>query len=93
MTRLSKPISRETLNTCRLRPVIVTIAPLGGQNEARIGFRLKGERVQYVASVSALYRVVALWHGQKEAAAKRVARKNGIPWRLARKQFIRENSI
>lgn len=93
MTKLSKSVSRETLNTYRARPVVVTIAPLGGQKDARIGFRLKGERTQYVSTVSALYRVVALWHGQKEAAAKKLARKNGIPWRVARKTFIGENSI
>ncbi len=92
-TKLTKPVSRETGKEVRNKSVIVTVAPCGSQAEARIGFRLKGERTQYVALVSDLYRVTALWHGQKETLARRDARRNGVPWRTARKQFIRENSI
>lgn len=93
MTKLSKPVSRETAKTISGRAVILTISPLGGQSEARISVRLAGLRTQYVVSLSDLYRVSALWHSQREAAARRCARKNGIPWKRARKQFISENSI
>ena len=93
MTKLTKPVSRETEKRYGSRPVIVTIAPAGSQSEALIGLRLKGKRTQYVCALSDVYRVAALWHGQKEAAAKRAARKNGIPWRQAKKQFVAGNSI
>lgn len=93
MTKLLKPVHRETAKVTRGRALIVTIAPCGSQSEARIGFRCKGERLQYVARVSDLYQMAALWHGQREAAAKRAARKDGIPWRRARLAFIKANSI
>lgn len=93
MTLLSKPITRETARKYSRRAVIVTLAPCGSQEEALIGFRLKGKRTQYTCALSDLYRLAALWHGQKEAAAKRSARKNGVPWRTARKAFIAANSI
>lgn len=92
-TLLTKPVSRETKKRYGKRVVIVTLAPLGAQEEARIGFRLKGRRTQYVCAVSDLYRMAALWHGQKEAAAKRKARKEGVPWRQAKKAFDRQNTI
>ena len=92
-TILTKPVSRETTRKVGLQPIILTLAPCGSQNEARIGLRLKGTRTQYIAALSDLYRVLALWHGQKEAAAKRAARKAGIRWRAARKQFLKDNSI
>lgn len=93
MTRLLKPVSRETAKVISRRPVIVTIAPVGSKSEALIGLRLKGTRIQYTIALSDLYRVAALWYGQREAAAKRQARKDGIPWRIARRQFLRANSI
>lgn len=93
MTKLFKPVSRETAKSYGGLPLIITLAPLGGQDEARIGFRLKGRRTQYVCRVSDLYRIAALWHGQKEGAAKRQARKEGESWRFAKRKFIAENSI
>lgn len=93
MTKLTKPVQRETGKAYGSRNVIVTLAPAGSQNEALIGFRLKGKRTQYVCALSDVYRLAALWHGQKEAAAKRAARKAGISWRTAKKQFTDGNSI
>lgn len=87
MTKLTKPVARETNKCYGSRPVIVTLAPAGNENEALIGLRLKGKRTQYVCALSDVYRMAALWHGQKEAAAKRAARKNGISWRTAKKQL------
>lgn len=92
-TELTKPVSRVTRKIVSRRPVIVTIAPCGAQDEARVGFRLKGRQAQYVALVSDLYRVAALWHGQREALARREARRNGIPWRQARRAFVAANRI
>lgn len=92
-TKLLKPVSRETAKYIGSRPVILTIAPCGSQSEARIGVRLKGKRTQYVCALSDIYRMAALWHGQKEASAKRAARKSGESWKFAKKKFIAENSI
>lgn len=93
MTPLTKPISRETRKRYGKRTVIVTLAPAGSQEEALIGLRLKGKRTQYVCALSDVYRIAALWHGQREAQAKREARKQGIPWRRAKREFLTKNSI
>lgn len=93
MSKLKKAVSRETSRTYKGRPVIVTLAPAGSQNEALIGLRLKGTRTQYVVALSDIYRVAAMWHGQKEAAAKRAARRDGVSWRVAKKAFNAQNSI
>jgi len=92
-TKLTKNVSRETAKIVQGRNIIVTIAPCGSQSEARIGLRLKGKQRQYVAALSSIYQVAALWHGQKEQAARRAARKACVPWKQARKQFIKDNSI
>lgn len=92
-TLLTKAVSRETAKRVSGRPVILTVAPLGGQAEARIGVRLKGTRTQYVGTLSDIFRIFALWHGQREAAAKREARKSGVAWRFAKRKFIEANSI
>jgi len=93
MTKLTKPVARETGKTYGSRAVIVTLAPAGSQNEALIGLRLKGRRTQYVCALSDIYRMAALWHGQKESAARRAARKDGVPWKQAKKKFTTANSI
>ena len=93
MTTLTKPVTRETAKLVSGRAVILTLAPCGAQSEARIGLRLKGKRCQYVVALSDVYRMAALWHGQKLAEAKRHARRQGTPWRTAKKQFDRENRI
>ena len=92
-TKLSKPVSRETGKTYGHRAVIITIAPAGSQDEALIGLRLKGKRTSYVLALSDVFRMAAFNHGQKEAAAKRAARKNGVSWRSAKRQFLKANSI
>jgi hypothetical protein len=93
MTQLNTPVSRRTAKIIGGRQVIVTLAPCGSQAEARIGLRLAGKRTQYVCLLSDVFRLAALWHGQREATAKRQARKQGIAWRVAKKQFTAENSI
>jgi hypothetical protein len=94
MTTLDKPIRRVTDTEYIGRPIVVTLAPVGGsQSETNVGFRLKGKRTQYVVGLSVLFRYAAQLHAQKEAIAKRAARKNGIPWKKAKKQFVLDNSI
>ena len=93
VTKLEKPISRETGRKVGNRAIIVTLAPAGSQNEALIGLRLKGKRTQYVCALSDIYRMAALWHGQKEAAARKLARRNGVVWKQAKKEFVAHNSI
>ena len=93
MTKLTKPVSRETAKTYGIRTVIVTLAPAGSQNEALIGLRLKGTRTQYVVALSDVYRMAALWHGQKEAKARKDARRAGVRWSRAKREFIRSCSI
>lgn len=93
MTKLSSPISRETAKQYQGRAVIVTLAPAGSQSEALLGLRLKGKRTQYVVALSDIYRLAAIWHGQREAIAKRAARKAGVPWRRAKRDFMKENAI
>lgn len=92
MTTLTKTLSRVTGKKYNGRPVVVTLCPLGGQPEALISFRLLGTRTQYVLRLSDAYRMAALWYGQKEAKAKREARRNGISWARARKQFLADNT-
>ncbi len=93
MTKLTKPVSRETNRRVGKRPIIVTLAPAGSENEALIGLRLKGQRTQYVCAVSDVYRMAAFNHGHKEAKARREARKNGIPWKQAKKHFAAANAL
>lgn len=93
MTKLTKPIARETNKRYGKFAVIITIAPAGGQDEALIGLRLKGKRTQYVVALSDVYRMAAYDHGIRETKARRDARKHGIPWRTARKAFNAANSI
>lgn len=93
MTALTKKVNRVSAVKVGKRAVVVTIAPAGAQAESLIGFRLQGTRTTYVCAVSSLYRVAAEWHGNKEKQAKRIARALGVPWRVARRQFNRENSL
>lgn len=85
MTKLTKPVRRETSRLIGRRPIIVTLSPCGGQSEALIGLRLKGQRHQYVCRLSDVYRIAATWAASAEVAARRQARKMGIPWRIYRK--------
>jgi hypothetical protein len=93
VTNLTRPVHRLTRKLDRNKPIIVTLAPCGSQDEALIGLRRKGERTQYVVTVSDVYRWAALTHGNKERIAKAKARKEGTPWKRAKKQFNKANSI
>lgn len=93
MTSLTSPIRRLTKAKYGKRQLVVVLAPAGTTADALIAFRPQGQRTQYVTAVSTLFRLAVLWHGNKEAIARRAARKAGIPWRVAKKQFIRDNTI
>ena len=92
-TRLTKPVHRLTNKKIGKHHVVITLGPGTDKRDDLIGLRLLGRRVQYVVTLSDLYRIAAMWHGQKELAAKKAARKAGIPWRQAKKDFIRNNTI
>lgn len=93
-TALTKPVCRVTPNRYSGRQIILTIAPAGGaQAETILELRLKGTRTGYTLALSDLYRLGALWHGQKEKRARSEARKAGIPWREAKRRFARSNRI
>lgn len=93
MTKLLSPVTRETAKIVSSRAVIVTLAPAGSQSEALIGLRLKGKRTQYVVALSDVYRWAAMGHGLKESRARKSARKLGIPWKQAKKEFLKDNTI
>ncbi len=93
MTPLTKPVTRLTAKCYNNRPVVFTIAPAGSQSEALISLRLLGKRTNYLIALSDVYRQAALVHGQKEAAARKAARKNGVPWKRAKKEFFKANQI
>lgn len=89
MTKLNSTIARETQKRVQGRPIVVTLIPGTDSREPMLALRLKGTRVEYRGLVSDLYRVLALWHSNAERSAKAQARKDGIPWREARKAFLR----
>lgn len=57
-------------------------------DETLISIREVGRRVGYVLPISTVRVHAALAFGRAEAAAKREARKNGVPWRVARRVFL-----
>jgi hypothetical protein len=56
--------------------------------ESMVSIREMGRRVGYVLPVSTVRVHAALAYGRAEAAAKREARKNGVPWRFAKRVFL-----
>ncbi len=89
MTKLNKTVVRETPKLIQGRPIIVSLIPVPGISDAMISLRPKGTRFAYRGTVADIYRVLAQWHGAAEARARREARKQGIPWRVAKKAFCR----
>lgn len=45
------------------------------------------------AALLAVAEAAEKWHGQKEAKAKREARKMGVPWKIAKREFVKANSL
>jgi hypothetical protein len=87
MIKLLKRVRRETAKLVQKRPVIIELIPGTDRREAMVSLRLKGTRRAYRVTLSDLFRTAALWHANAERHAKAAARKQGIPWRQARKQF------
>ena len=69
-------------------PVVVTLVPCRGERDTLLALRPHRMRVPYVITLADCYRLAALWHGNKERAAKAAARKAGVPWKRARKDFL-----
>lgn len=88
MTALTYAVSRLALVRGVREPVVITLIPCHGDGDTLIALRLARRRVSYVMPAADAYRLAAEWHGNKERAAKRAARKHGIPWRQARKKFL-----
>jgi len=53
-----------------------------------LSIRPLGRRVPYVVPASTVRVYAALAYGRSENAAKRDARKHGVPWKRARGKFI-----
>lgn len=68
------------------QPLAIHLVPSKEGNPLLI-LRLKGRRAGYVVTLADVYRVAAMWHGNKEKAARTEARRNQIPWRIAKKKF------
>ena len=77
MTTLQKPVTRATVKPFAhyRRQIVITLIPGTESRDELIGFRLKGTRETMLARVADLYRMAALWHGQKKSNARRAARK------------------
>ncbi len=93
MTELTKPIHRLTNKYIGSRRIVLTVAPGSETRETLIGTRLLGTRTQYVITLSDVHRSAALIYANKEKAARKQARKDGIPWKTARLAFRRNNTI
>jgi len=93
MIQLHKPVSRVTTKPFGhyKRPIVITLVPGTDTRDELIAMRLKGTRELFLGRVADLYRMMALWHANKVAAAKRAARKEGIPWRRPKREFQRQN--
>jgi hypothetical protein len=86
MTKLENPVTRVTTKRVSGRDVVVTLAPMHNADPV-FYFRLMGTRTSYPLSLSDAYRYAALIYGQKAAQARRQARREGIPWARAKRQF------
>jgi hypothetical protein len=75
------------------RPIVVTLVPGTDERDDLLTTRLKGTREIYVARIADVHRMMALWHAGKVSAAKRAARRDGIPWRQAKRELARQNRI
>jgi hypothetical protein len=95
MVKLSRPVSRSTVKAFAhyKRPIVVTLVPGTDERDDLITTRLKGTREKYVARIADVHRLMALWHASKVSAAKRAARKDGIPWARAKREFQRQNAV
>ena len=90
MTKLSKPVRRITPERFNKRNVVITIATASGGTETIIGLRLLGTREGMVVRLDDLYRTASLWHANRVMRAKKEARRNGVPWKKARRKLIAE---
>jgi len=91
MTPLLKSIHRLSNKRIQGKPIVITLAPTGSGD--MIALRRLRERTQYIISLQEVYQMAALRYANKESAAKKQARKDGIPWKRAKASFVRANTI
>ena len=88
MTTLHKPVTRVANRPLHGRRIVCTLHPGTTKRSDMLLLRPIGARVPYVVALETVYQIAAAAHAQAEQAAKRKARKDGIPWRIARRQFL-----
>lgn len=93
MTPLTKKVTRLSNHRVQGRRIVVSIVPGTEKRHDMVGLRQHGKQTQYLVPVADIYRWGALIYANRMKAAKSVARKAGIPWRTAKKQFVRDNQV
>jgi hypothetical protein len=93
MTQLTKKVSRLSNHRVQGRRIAVTLVPGTEKRHDLVALRQHGRQTQYLVPVADIYRWGALIYANKVKAAKAEARRNGIPWRQAKKQFARDNNV
>ena len=71
------------------RPIVIGLHPVRDSGEALITLRLQGTREPLVGRISDVYRFLAAAQAQRLSKAKKEARKNGVPWKRAKKELLR----
>ncbi len=93
MTQLTKKFSRLSKHRVQGRRIVVSLVPGTETRHDLVALRQHGRQTQYLVPVADIYRWGALIYANKVKAAKAEARRNGIPWRQAKKQFARDNNV
>ena len=90
--KLTGILTRETDETYNGTPIVLSVSNMRKGGTA-LQLRLKGTQVRYIIALSELLIYMALNHGLKEANARRDARRNHISWKVARREFQKQNDI
>lgn len=93
MTSLTKKISRLSNHRVQGRRIVVSLVPGTEKRHDLIALRQHGRRTQYLVPIADIYRMGAFIYGRLYSNAKREARRNGVPWRTAKKQFVRDHTV
>lgn len=93
MTSLTKKLSRLSNHRVQGRRVVVSLVPGTEKRHDLVAVRQHGRQTQYLVPVADIYRWGALIYANRVRAAKAEARRAGVPWFKAKKQFVRDNRI
>lgn len=93
MTHLTKKFSRLSNHRVQGRRIVVSLVPGTEKRHDLVALRQLGRQTQYLVPVADIYRWGALIYANKEKAARSEARRNGVPWRKAKQQFKRDNTV